>query len=173
MLYPWEGVFSLYAQKFTNRNAWRVRRIFPEREDVLQECALVFARCVDRYATKVNNQAWMMALYKAALANHFHSLASRSTATAEGSEIYRDAVMVWSQDGADANMGSVATRIADAGEEVVHVLRFLADAPNELLAIALGDDDTTPEAICRRLKRLCGLPLRADLLGELTALVRG
>lgn len=171
MLYPWEGTFALYAQKFTNRNAWRVRRILPDRDDVMQECALVFARCVDRYATKVNNQAWMMGLYKVSLANHFHSLASRSTAVGEGSDAYTHDALVWSQEATESHWGAASVMVSDASAEVLHVLRFLADAPQEMLAIALGDDAAEPDAICRRLKRLCGLPLRVDLLGELRALI--
>ncbi len=71
----WTGPYENYARHWVRKQYWRVRHVCPTRDDAISECALVYAKCVDRYINNseqnakegygvVNNHAWFMALFK-------------------------------------------------------------------------------------------------------------
>ena len=141
-------------------------------DDSLQEAALVFARCRDRYTSQqawdqctwdhmmlgtskirpVDNPAWFMSIYKRALSNEFHYYAEhcRLQREAQGEYAHEDHER---QGDVDHNLGGLALLLAGASEELREVLRVVAAAPGELLELLLepGDD----EGWSRRLARLC------------------
>lgn len=59
------------------------RRFFPrlcadyEFEDLLQEAYLVFMKCKRKYAAKIDNPKWFMAIFRVSLHNHFINLTKK------------------------------------------------------------------------------------------------
>ena len=149
----WTGVFENYSRAFVARNAWRVRYIMSE-EDALQECALVFARCVHHYAGKIDNAPWFMALFKRAVANEFHFHASACTRIREAEAGYAGEQSRRGE-GVDHNLGTLTASIASASEELRAVLRVVAQAPTELLSLLLLE--ASDENWSRRLCRISGI----------------
>jgi len=140
-------------------------------EDALQECAVVFVECVQRYIAaenaKVDNPAWFMSLYQTCVTNRFHRLSiqsSRMPATVE---------YVNQSEGASYNEGPALVALSEMSQEARHVLRKIAEAPAEFLQIALAPVSSL-EAWSRRLCRLTGAALNSGVVREVqSALIRG
>lgn len=80
----WDDGMARYAKRWVARHHHRVRPLCPEREDALQECLVVFAKCARLYAGKIDNPAWFMAVYKTALARYWCDLERHSRRLAQG-----------------------------------------------------------------------------------------
>jgi len=171
VIYPWAGAFEGYARNWVRKNFWRVREVCITEEDALQDCAMVFARVSNKYAALVNDPSWMMALYKQALANHFHNLSTAATSR-RGREVLPDpeheVVSI------DYSYGPLAAAVAGASDAAKAVLASVASAPAEFLTLLLGrDDQTLTDAQLdnrwRRLLRISGGS--GSIVAELRALL--
>lgn len=174
--YRWEGVFENWSKQWVRKHGWRTRQLWGSDEDALQQCALTFAKCLDRYAAKVDKPAHLMALYKTAVANHWHKHAvfdgryrqlhhpENLEAAPEG--IARRASITF-------NDGPLAAAMAGASQELQQVLRMIAQAPDEVLRILLPTDGETPDldVLNRRFRRWFGLPAKAEVATELKNLL--
>lgn len=80
----WDEGMARFAKRWVAANHHRVRQVCPEREDSLQECLVVYAKCARLYAGKIDNQAWFMAVYKTALARYWTDLERHSKRLARG-----------------------------------------------------------------------------------------
>lgn len=164
----WNAAFEGWSRNFIRRNHWRVAAIL-EPEEAVQECALVFARCADRYAGKVDNPAWFMSLFQRAVGNHFNNLAlsneRAARAAAAIAELPNPNHIEW-------NNGPLLTALGEASEELRQVLVLaLVKAPHELARLMLGGPRSDPAAWSRSLCRWARLPVRNDLIRELKKLL--
>lgn len=165
ILYKWEGPFEGWARKWVQRNFWRVRAVVGSEEDAMQECALVFARCVARYGTTVNNPAHMMALFKISVAREFHTLSSQDSA-------HREHLKSDVREEVDVNEGPLLAAIAEASAEARLVLHTVATAPSEFLALLLDNSaGSSDEALNRRFRRLLRISSARDIVAELRAIL--
>jgi len=165
VLYQWKGPFEGWSRNWVRKHYWRVRSVLGSEEDAMQECALVFARCVARYGATVNNPAHMMALFKVSVAREFHTLAAQDGADrAYASEV---------QEETDFNAGPLLAAVSQASEEAQAVIRAVSTAPAAFLALLLdvsGSEDSDA-ALNRRFRRLLRLKSAHDVVGELRALL--
>jgi hypothetical protein len=144
----WSGVFELYSKNWVRKHFWRVKHCIPTQEDALQECGVVFARCVRSYvkARRVNNHAWFMSLYQRALANQWNSFSVKDSQRRElllnfvsqydlfeegSNEEHRTAEAL---DAASTNWGPMLGQLRSSAGELFGVLSTLANAPNDTLA---------------------------------------
>lgn len=165
MAFEWQGPFENWSRSWVHKNFWRVRALFQTEEDALQECALIFTKCVNAYADKVTSPAWLMALYKTAVVNDWHTFARKDgnfRQTRNPDIIAQHENMVGS---VDHNMGPLLAALRSAGEDVTTALRILADAPAEVLEVVFKDN--SKEGICRRMRRVCGLHNSAQLYSRM------
>ena len=160
--FRWEGVFENYARSFVHRNFWRVREQFCSEEDALQECALVFADCLNRYAAKVDEPKWMMALFKRCLMSHWHTNSVYDTRK-------RSIPIPEESEQLDFNQGPLAVALADASDEVKQFLQVMQSAPSDFLNLIFADENVA--ALNQRIKRLCGIDKAVDIVAELRALL--
>jgi hypothetical protein len=138
---------------------------------------MVFADCYKRYAHKVNNDAWFMALYKRMLATHWIKLAEKGQRRCLLPIIEEQpddslALLVADPQAEDnvAGAAEIAVAWSRASSEAKAVLRIIADAPAEVLQELLNNriSDTRRN---RRFRRWANLPGKPDILGELRALL--
>ncbi len=132
MVPPWQGTFEDWSRKWVKANFWRVRHLFLQQSDALQECALIFCRVANRYGNKVDNPRWFMALYKTAVHNNWIVFSLRDynmrVAIQEAAERqYADG------EGVDFNLGPALVRLKEAKPELRQALMILGSAtPSEV-----------------------------------------
>jgi hypothetical protein len=162
--FDWGSPFEGWARGFVKRNLWRVDKLLGDEEDGLQECALVFVRCRNKYEGRIDNPAWMMALFKSAVAHHWHDLARTNDPAKEMQTPDPDF-------GTDRNHGHFMVALSEAKSEIQDLMNALLSAPSELLSIIFRDDD--PVLLNRRVKRLFGISGTGmrDLMAELRDLL--
>lgn len=174
--FPWKGAFENWARKWVSTNFWRVRHYFPSEEDALQQCAMLHAYCIEKYAHKVDNAAWMMALFKLAVQTEWHTYARkdqrlRDTTCLIDPEAY-DYLL---EQQTDYSSGPLAAAFAKGSEELKQVILILLAAPSEMVDMifpaALRRTAADHERINRRLRRLCRIKTEVDVLSELRALL--
>jgi hypothetical protein len=162
--FDWGGAFEGWARGFVKRNLWRVDKLLGDEEDAIQECALVFVRCKNKYEGRIDNPAWMMALFKSAVAHHWHVIASKNDPAKEMQAPDPDF-------GTDRNHGQFMIALSEAQSEIRDLMNALLSAPSEILSIVFRDDD--PILLNRRVKRLFGISGTGmrDLMAELRDLL--
>lgn len=133
----WTGVFENYAKQWVRKNYWRVRNVYDTREDALAGCALVFARVLAHYADTVDNDAWMMALYKQSLYHEWNTLATRDRQLREHAfadvDMTSDAFAV-AYGKVEQHLGDVLLLLQQAPTHIRAVLDVLASAPAYILS---------------------------------------
>lgn len=172
----WQGAFEGWSRNWVRQNFWRVDRIFQSPEDALQQCAMVFARCLVHYEGTVDNEAWFMALYKRALANHWYANGARNIANKEifgdphELEALKPAASLY-QDEEEALPGlDGAVEIWEsASGELRQVLSMIANGPAELVEILTED---CPR-LNQRWRRFGRIKAQKDLVGEMRELLAG
>jgi hypothetical protein len=135
----WNGAFEQWSYKWVNANYWRVAHVHGSKEDSLQECALVFARCRQHYYDKVDNHAWFMALYKRAIANewHTHSIRDSRNRALVGPSLSDDEnyMQIAGNDIGSTNWGETLSGLKTNGLDLLDALATIAIAPAELLSM--------------------------------------
>lgn len=184
MILKWEGATEKWTRGWVYKNFWRVEKILLSEQDAVQQCAWLYAYCCHKYGDVVDKPGWMMALYKRAVTNHWHTLSRKQTELAEaisdemvemhvGHEIDYEATIDFDFTRANPmllelpHIGSV-TVWESASAELKMVLTMLANSPTEMLQIML--DETCPD-LNRRWCRICKLKSEPDLVGELRMLL--
>ena len=71
------GPFKAWATSYAYKNVWRYKSMY-EVDDLIQEAALKFCICAQRYKVKADEPQHFMALFKTSVIRHFHSLARGS-----------------------------------------------------------------------------------------------
>lgn len=140
----WQGVFEQWTQKFVNKNHWRVAYVWGSHEDVMQECGLVFARCLDRYRGKVDNHAWFMSLYKISIINEFNTMAVRDGRQGaliaysvdeirmdDDGESYGHNLVA--SDMGSTHWGGLLSHLSMIGGDLIEVMTCIAGMPNDAL----------------------------------------
>ncbi len=159
-LYQWRGPFELWARSWVRRHYWRVRNVLPSEEDALQECAVVFVRCVNKYADTVDEPRWMMALFKTSVANAWNRLSCRDSEERAALEQYGGTAAT-----SEYAEGPLAAKLAWMPHEAMKVLCVMAQAPQEMLDLLL--EEPSREVQNGILRRWCRLPKGTDVLGLL------
>ena len=169
------GPIEGYARNYIHANLWKVARTH-NRDEMIQEAWIVFARCVELYPV-IDTPQHFMALYKTALYRHVIDLAADATRVrSEVSEscFEREDEQAWSRQpiGDLDNEGQLRVLVRQAPREVKMVLSLFLNAPQELLDLATA----AWEARGRRraegnkmIGRLLGLPPGVDHIGQVEA----
>lgn len=175
-IYEWGGAYEGWARKWVSKNFWRVRELFGGEDDALQECALIFVRCCNSYATRVDNPAWMMSLFKTAVRNDWHTFAQR-----DGN--MRSVPVPDDLDVVDYNHGPFVAALSNVSDELKQVLKAIASSPTDFIDMLFYGAEQTRSAdptiaaqattiINRRIRRLLGITnTAADIVSELRELL--
>lgn len=171
--FKWGGVFELWARNYVGRHYWRVRHVFASKEDALQECALVFTECLNKYEYRVDKPQWMMALFKTSVVRMWHTAATKDTKN-RVEFAYEDTTLLDKR--VDFNHGPLVVALSEHGQDLKELAEVLLTAPAEfLMLIFRGDaeDGTVDTAdVTRRVKRLFGMSIGArDLFAELRGIL--
>lgn len=128
------GAVEGFVVNFLKKNFWRVQRTH-DYEDAMQEAALTFHEIFARYQEKVDNDAWMMSLFKTSWTNRFNDLAQAdygarsipplSDLTDDDTSLLNSMVV--------EDPTHMASLIREAPEAVRLVLSLLYNAPKELM----------------------------------------
>jgi hypothetical protein len=169
-LYRWEGAFENWSRGWVAKNFWRVRATLQSEEDALQECAAIWVRCVNLYADKIDNPAWLMALYKTAVHNSWNTYARKDGDFRTTREPELLAQHSHFRDMTDHSSGPLAAKLAGASAELREVLALLFNAPAEALQ-AIFADDAPNWRVNVKLRSYCGLSPEAAPLEELKNLL--
>jgi hypothetical protein len=170
----WKGAFEAYAYKFSAAQHWRVKHVLDDPDDALQECAVIFCKICRVYGDAVDNPRWLMALFKRALARHFHSLARVNKRRAANLAAARDLAAAGPASEEPAHLRMLLSR---ASVELQEVLRTIDIAPRDLLDLLLPMKQTrfTPASEQRISRSWCRLArvgnVREDLVTELRGLL--
>lgn len=163
LVVQWQGPFENYARKWISKHHWRVAATLGDREDALQECAMIFVRCLNHYRHRVDNPAWFMALYKIALVNDWNTLAARDGKARALAMPDPDTVITH-------NDGPLLATLRGASAELRTVLGLIAAAPHEVLEVIFAKgDDAHVNARLKRWGRISALDV--NLVGELRELL--
>jgi hypothetical protein len=168
-LYPWEGAFQNWSRAWVRKHHWRVATLIGSEEDALQECAVVFTRCLNNYAQKIDNPAWLMGLYKVAIVNQWNTFAEADRRLRMSRDPEYLAPMIEASPRVDVNCGPLAASLHSASAELRQVLTMIASAPTDLLDLIFAP--RTPELVNRQLRRMCRISRDVDLLSELREVV--
>lgn len=177
----WGGAIEGYVVNYAVRNLWRVGASM-ELGDVVNEAYLVFDRCARKYP-ELDTPQHFMALFKTSWVRHFTDLSNADTATRaalvpimskrnEDGEEMSVAEPVGDLD----NEGVLTTLVRQAPREVALVLRLFAQAPQELLELALASwnpQGKRHSAGSGRINALLGLPADFDAIGAVYTHFRG
>ena len=167
--FEWGGVFEKWSRGFVKRNFWRVSAVFVTEEDALQECAVVFIRCRNKYAGKLDEAKHLMALYQTALTRAWHSFARRDPHFRH-SYLNDDKTHMEMQITPTYSEGPIAAALAKCDAELTALIHAIVEAPAEFLAIIFQDDDT--QRITNRVSRMFRIKAgERDLVAELRALL--
>ncbi len=133
-LHPkWGGVFEGWSRNYVRMNFWRIRKLFLDQEDAMQECALIFVRTYRHYEGVYQNDAHLMALYKTSVMREFIQFA-------EFDKKLRDAeANADAEEHVEEASGPLAVMIAQSSSELQQVLSMLATAPAEVLHDIFAD----------------------------------
>jgi hypothetical protein len=164
----WNGPCEAFAKRFVAANLWRVQALL-DKDEAIQECAVIFARCCRLYEGKVDNPAWFMSLFTRALSRDFHTLSNKNAkavAARQAAKRNRHPIIAELQD------GPVYTALCHASEDLRQVFIVLAAAPQELLGLMLGYPVKDEGAWSRSMCRLARTEnVRSDLISELRLLL--
>jgi hypothetical protein len=172
---PWRGVFENWSKEWVRKHYWRVSPWVPSQEDALQECGVLFARCIQRYGDEVVSPKHFMALYKTAVFNRWHSLA---TGNMEYREVFVDDISEYnvyeeSDDvvGPVQNDGMLIVAMKELPEHVKEVLNAMMELSDEMLYWVMAPRKRRPHepqgvSANRTMRRLYGLSRhQIDLIG--------
>lgn len=167
----WQGVFEDWSRKWVNKNYWRVSHRHGSHEDSLQECALVFARCLKYYrGTKVNNHKWFMALYKTAVSNAWNGFSVKDSQDREtlvpgidqeAEEFFQ--LNAQATDMSSTNWGPLAAHLKYVAGDLVEVLTSIATLPTSTIGALFGGD--SPDAVRSQIKRHAARPAHGTTFG--------
>lgn len=173
----WDGVFEGWSRKWVRRNFWRVRVYFMDPEDAVQECALIFSRCLATYRdSRVSNLRWFMALYKVSVSNAWNSYAKRDSRIRElGIGQPLDDLPAHLHPG-EEGLARLVASLSGASQELQRVLSLMANAPAEMLEVMFPErrgmtEEEEFQACERRLAGLAGVR-GAKVLTELRELLQ-
>jgi hypothetical protein len=169
MVPKWTGVFEKWTRQWAHRNHWRVKALLDE-DDLVQECAVMFSHCANRYRDTVTNAAWFMSLYQRACANRLHTLSVSNTRYDTTAQDYEVGTLVMAE-GATASdhYATLSIGITQCSAEARQVLSVMANTPAEMWDMLFAP---RPDAVLnRRIKRLCRITTEADVVGELRSLL--
>lgn len=163
MRFRWEGRPEKYARRFVHRNMWRIRMNHLGADDAMQECALVFARCANKYQYVVDDINSFMALYRHALLNHFITLGVRIRN--ERTHRVEDPTD-WP--GHVEDVRTVLIAGLSMSPELRQVLSIIAECQDETLRTMLPHGRKVMNLIWLK---VLGTTAALDLVGELVALL--
>lgn len=167
-----EGPIEGWVVNGMKANYFRVENTHT-REEYLQEAYLVFLRVKNKYEGSVTEAKHFMSLFQRAWINELNDLATKATharmlvampllRSDDGDEAE------WEPMGETDNEGFLAVVVKQAPREVAAVLNLFANAPQELLELALqswrGKDRRYSHGGSERICRLLGLDPKLDVM---------
>jgi hypothetical protein len=177
--FQWTGAYENWAKAWVRRHFWQVETTFVTQQDAVQQCAVVFSRCLQRYGDKVDNEAWFMALFKRAVIHHWITHSRRASNRRpiwfpEGTKVHpsqrfnREPLLKPCSPADDATLVEIWE---SASPELQKGLELLSGASQRVLDIIL-DDARSSEQIDRRWKRFAHIRSERNIVAELRALLR-
>ena len=134
----WTGPIEGYSVNCMRRHYWRVQYSM-EWDDVMQECHCLFLKLCHEYPD-VDNPAWFMGLYKAALLNLVNDLAVDDSylrqCTLESQLAVEDTQWLEQCISIDENEGALYCMIDAAPDEIRSVMFLLLNAPPSVYRLA-------------------------------------
>jgi hypothetical protein len=151
--------FEQWSRNFVNKNFWRVEEVHLTKEDSIQECAVVFFRCKNKYSYTVDNLAWFMSLFKRAVSNEFHVASVKNTLRRENEIVSSVICDTGLQQMTDDNIGPLMQQLRACGNELRDAIEIMHRAPDQYLSCMLGHESQI--AIERGIRRMtfCKSPL--------------
>jgi hypothetical protein len=154
-------------------NAWRVRHLY-DNDEALQECALIFVKCRNKYAQayggRIDNPKWFMSMFKLWVRCDFDTFALRDRRVRDAQSNYEGTHR--QQEDIEQGEAFLFASLVSASEELKQVLVIITKAPSEFLALLLAESDDISWS--RRLSRLSGIKnVNLNIVGELRALLTG
>lgn len=167
-LYSWHGLYENWSRMWVNKHFWKVRAHIPTKEDALQECALIFARCIRHYAHVAENPAHFMSLFQVSVMNDWITFAKKSTQRTPLSVACEDFEHL-AQHQTTYNDGPLLALLSSASAELKQVLKIIASAPSELLEMMFRGRNLAECNLC--VCRMSGVKADHDVLAELRKLL--
>lgn len=171
----WSGSFEKWSRNWVRDNHWRVNEVLPTTEDALQECAMLFAMCLDRYP-HVDNPKWMMGIFKKVVCTKWIKMAEKSTLErgiiAPETDITEEQFAL-AYLGTYHNDGPFVCAFGQLSTDAREAINCLLEAPSELIDFIFQSPSfALPPRIewNRRLRQLFGIRSKADILAELEEL---
>lgn len=169
----WHGAFIGWTQNWVTKNFWRVQHTLLDRDDAIQECAFVFAKCKARYEGSVDNPAHFMRLYTISVVNHWNTLSKKDgearAALLEHYEIVQaEDVMYKAHDAARVGEGAWYVGLSELSEEALAVISAIVEAPDHVIRFIFGGAPQRSVVHNRRMMRAFDLhTLKADVYTEI------
>lgn len=183
ILPSWKGPFEDWSRKFVKKNFWRVEYTVLSEEDAVQECAMVFAKICYTYAHTIDNTAWLMAIYKTAVGNHFHTITRRQnhinwqtgvvgghlqTISTEQPTTGDESGEIATIEGSASGDHALVDMWASASDELKQVLLALNEGTAEFCEWMM---DAPAKDLSRHWRRLLNLPTKLPIARELQHLL--
>jgi hypothetical protein len=185
----WTGVYENWSRAWVDKNFWRVQRHFGGKEDAVQECAAIFAKCINRYQFSVifptytkkgrdPTAAWFMSLYKRSVYNAWIRYAELDSADRAlliyeyetSPDMPPHPVTEWSWNNrpitpmVEYNAGPLSVKLWDLSDDLMRILSDMRAAPNDVLEFVFSGPR---RLINRRLRRLYGVRDDGDLVQQI------
>jgi hypothetical protein len=153
----WEkSGYERWAQAFVAKNHWRVQYLFPERKDAVQECAVIFTQCRNKYRHTVNrtpdyqgdrlmNDKWFMKLFISSVSNRWCRLSQWDAR--ERNLWISDSIGI---DDRDVREG-IDDPFASALNKAVHEVPGFTDVNGGPLAVAISELPSEVRSVFNRL----------------------
>ena len=177
-IWPWKGTFEKWSHAFVHRNYWRVKHVCPSHEDAVQTCALIFSECVSRYGSKVDNPAWLMALYSRSVINHWHRMSLLDQRRREHEWLRADIIGNKDDYGFDDRPdelcfpneivppdASLVDTMLSFPAEIRHVLTVLLQSPGEVLDMLIEGKSEKLDNLA--IRRFFGISSEVNILEEI------
>lgn len=160
--------FTGYVKNWIQKNYWRVAYRM-EREDVMQEAGLVFAKLVSKYPN-IDNDRWFMGIFKTSFENRMTDLAKKDnrsrvlmshTSDLTGNVEDPDSLAFLDVIAGDLeNEGLLSHKLENAPEEIKSLLSIISHMPAEMW------DRVTEAAKANGTGRDMGNNILCSLLGK-------
>ena len=180
-LWEWnKSTYQKWAHAWCHKNHWRVRTLYPDYEEAIQICCLMFCECVRRYGDRVDNPKWLMSLYTRMVINHWNRLATLDTRRRELEIPRADIVPENDQDNEiepflpneiEPSNTSLLDVVLSLPSEIRHVLEILMNAPSDVIDILFEGKDE--QADNRAIRRWCGIKEDRNVLEEIRRALGG
>lgn len=166
----YEGsIFQAWAKSYCAKNYWRVLHSIGGYEDCLAECALAWIEVCRRYGGTVNNDRWMMHMFKLWVIGVFDTKSCKDT----NNRTMLSKLEIKDEPSFE-DESELRVKLQDASSELKTVLNVFLNAPQEILVVLRKDTSSChPMQFFKAVVAQCGIPVSrsASLAKELQTLL--